>query len=72
MTFKKRSEFIYKAKLDCEGFFIRRKNWMTIFNETDTLEIINLVKERLTSKYEEFVQKAIYILKKKDLAEIAR
>jgi hypothetical protein len=31
MTFKKRSEFIYKAQKDCEGFFIRRKNWIEIY-----------------------------------------
>jgi len=72
MTFKKRSEFIYKAKSDCEGYFIRRKNWITIFNNTDNDEIISLVKARLINKYENYVQKAIQILKEQDLSDLAR
>ena len=59
MTFKKRSEFIYKAKENCEGFFIRRKNWIEIYNQTDNDEILKLVKSRLIHKYENYVQKAM-------------
>lgn len=30
ITFKQRSNFIYKAATRCEGFFIRRENWHNI------------------------------------------
>lgn len=72
MTFKKRSEFIYKAKSDCEGYFIRRKNWIEVFNQEDNQDILKLVKNRLVHKYENYVQKAIQILKEQDLSDLAR
>jgi len=40
VTFSKRSLFIYKTYDQCEGYFIRKKEWLEIIDNDDHSEII--------------------------------
>ena len=35
VTFDVVSEYIYKCRTDCRGYFIRRNNWKVIFNKSN-------------------------------------
>ena len=59
MTFKLRSEFIYKTKQECEGFFIRRKNWIKIINLEECQEMVQKFKIKLQIYYENHIKRII-------------
>ena len=35
VTFKQRSQFVYKASTQCNGFYIRKNNWHKLMTEQD-------------------------------------
>lgn len=51
LTFNQRSQYVYKTSCACHGFFIRRKNWLSIFGSEELKEITSLVKENIQKKY---------------------
>ena len=59
MTFNKRALFIYKTYTECEGFFIRKKNWLDIINDEDNEEIVKLLKVQLKYNYKNMVMKKL-------------
>jgi len=44
VTFSKRSLFIYKTSTQCEGYFIRKKEWLEIINNDEHEEVIKVYK----------------------------
>jgi hypothetical protein len=38
-TFNKRAIFIYKTNTVCDGYFIRKRNWMQVINDPEHQEI---------------------------------
>jgi CRP-like cAMP-binding protein len=49
-TFNKRAIFIYRCKTDCEGYFIRKENWVNLV--TMDPEIERFIKKNVTIDYE--------------------
>ena len=50
-TFNKRAIFIYKTKTLCEGYFIRKRNWVKVINNPEYADISTLLKEQLETNY---------------------
>jgi hypothetical protein len=64
-TFNKRSAFIYKAHTVCEGFFIRKSNWIIILQ--NHIELGYDLKKRIIDDYEFNIRNKINVAKKIDL-----
>ena len=69
MTMGHKCEFIYKTSKACDGYFIRHRKWMPIIENPDLEEVVEKVKEKLTSKYQ-FLERSMKLLKKHELAKI--
>jgi hypothetical protein len=57
VSFNKRTEFVYKTFSDCEGFFIRKKNWSKIM-EANTV-IATEFKYQLLKEYKLYIRNII-------------
>jgi len=55
-TFNKRAIFIYKTKTVCEGYFIRKSNWLTIVYDPKLSTIVDKMKKNLQNNYEKMVK----------------
>ena len=55
-TFNKRAIFIYKTKTVCNGYFIRKSNWLEIIYDANLSFIVNLMKINLEENYEKMVK----------------
>ena len=70
VTFNKRALFIYKTYTECEGFFIRKKEWLKIINCEDHKEIVLLLKKQLISNYENAVKSKLFKHKMENLKKV--
>jgi hypothetical protein len=56
-TFNKRAIFIYKTQTLCNGYFIRKSNWLKIIYDQSLSEIVILMKMNLEHNYHTMVKK---------------
>jgi hypothetical protein len=53
VTFNKKSRFIYKALANCNGFFIRKKNWRHILeDESMNKHFFEHIEKHIKSEYD--------------------
>ncbi len=67
VTFNKRAIFIYKTKTACEGYFVRKKNWNSIINNSEFNDVVSLFKSQLDSNYKNQVKVKMLAHKTKKL-----
>ena len=73
VTNNKRAIFIYKTTTVCEGFFIRKKNWIDkVINGEDHQDIVVLLKKKLQKNYEETVKTKVFQHKMTKLNKIVQ
>lgn len=71
LTFDARSQFVYKTSKPCQGFFIRRRNWHSIFSSDELKEVTGIIKENIKTKYINVVERNMKIVKNQMLDKIA-
>lgn len=64
ITFSKLSSFIYKTSQACDGYFIRKQNWLDALAQPDDEELEECVKARLKYRYENVIEKNLNTIKK--------
>ena len=70
ITFNKKSSFIFKTNSVCEGFFIRKKNWLALINNEDSKDIVSLIKHKFKAQYELVIERYLTNLKEQDLKRV--
>jgi hypothetical protein len=64
-TFNERSEWVYKTNTICTGFFIRKKNWKTLFN--DHSKIVDELIEQITKIYITYIDNPLRKARDKEI-----
>ena len=62
LTFNVRALFLYKTVSKCEGFSIRKSNWLDILNSND--KIMAVIKSSVKKDYELQVKQKVMLAKK--------
>jgi hypothetical protein len=70
VTFSKRSLFIYKTFTMCEGYFIRKKEWLEIMDNDDNSEIVKRLKVQLKDNYKRMEMSKLFTDKMKKLNQL--
>jgi hypothetical protein len=71
MTLSERSQYIYKTSCACTGYFIRRKNWYSVFESEELSEVTSIIKENIQIKYKNGLNSKMQILKNQMLDRVA-
>jgi 5S rRNA maturation endonuclease (ribonuclease M5) len=68
---QRRSSFIYKLQSACQGYFIRKQNWLNALKEPEDVELEECIKSRMKHRYENIIENNMNTLKKQHLKELA-
>mmetsp|Transcript_24293 Transcript_24293/g.37503 ORF Transcript_24293/g.37503 Transcript_24293/m.37503 type:complete len:165 (+) Transcript_24293:1639-2133(+) len=71
VTFYKRALFIYRTSSFCEGYFIRKANWLAIMNNTDNEDLCVEIRDHLRADYEENIKVKMLKFKHEDILKLA-
>lgn len=68
ITFDVKSEYVYKCKTDCNGYFIRRNNWKIIINNSN--RVTDHMKGHIYERYEIKIRSKMNAAKRAALREV--
>ena len=67
VTFNKRALFICKTITQCQGYFIRKQNWVKIFNDEDFEELTDKIKVQISNDFSKNVKDPLLKQKMRDV-----
>lgn len=68
-TFDKRAIFCYRTKTLCEGYSVRKKNWMALISEDEFPSISKTLKRNVENDYLKNIKEKVLACKKKHIAK---
>jgi len=71
-TFNKRALFIYRTATDCNGYFIRKSNWLNIINNTDNIDLCLMIKQHLKNDYEGKIKAIMLNFKHREILKLVK
>uniref|UniRef100_A0A7S3J0T5 Uncharacterized protein n=1 Tax=Strombidium inclinatum TaxID=197538 RepID=A0A7S3J0T5_9SPIT len=69
-TFSIRSVFCYKCNSECEGYSIRKSNWLNILNEFP--DIASVIKSNVVSEYNKSIKFKMFKAKRDHLKKLSK
>lgn len=72
VTYRKRSDFIFKTIQESKGFFIRRINWLRILNDSRYPELTPVVKKQIEASYIKNVETKLNDFRDKELIVLSK
>lgn len=66
-TYNQRSEWIYKTKTNCSGYFIRKKNWKSLFKRH--YKIVDELLFQIDVIYDKYIYKPLKRARQKEIAK---
>tara|TARA_B110000285_G_scaffold154438_1_gene172301 strand:+ start:997 stop:2052 length:1056 start_codon:yes stop_codon:yes gene_type:complete len=67
-TFDKRAIFCYRTKTNCEGYSVRKANWMELISEENYPSIAATLKRNVENDYKKNIKEKVLACKKKHIA----
>lgn len=65
----KRTKFLYKAKKDCSGYFIRRSNWKSIMDDPELKMVTDNFERSVTKYYQEKILRRMTYEKQRSISK---